>query len=377
MKFVNFYDISKYDFERRVFAPSLVTVIDYLTLVCNQCGENAEIISAAETRNESGFYPFRSEEIREGVTLTQASSRGYRNPLLRELGKIRNRLWLTWYLIRHCETNETVFFGDSPVLYEPLLLFRVWAKFRNISILYFATEIFQEVVQLPPLKQKMEWYLFEKAEKLLVSTELLNQKINPTRRPYAVLNGSYQVVPDYGEQFEDDLIHLVYAGVINSTKGSGQAVGIAEYLPGNYKIHILGYGKEEDVQQLKESIEQSNRQNACQVVYEGILSGVSYSRFLQKCHLGLCPQNLDEAYNDSSFPSKILSYLSNGLRVLSVDLRAIRTSQVGDLLYFSTSDQPKDLAEAVQAIDWSQPYDSRHYIQQMHQEFAEAFRKLM
>lgn len=377
MKFVSFHDSARYAEEKRVFSPATAAVVDYLANIAVQLGEKAEIVSAAETRHESGFYPFRSESIREGVTLTQASSRGHRNPLLRELGKIRNRLWLTWYLMKTCDANETVFFVDSPVLYEPLLLFRLWAKYRNIEILYFASEIFQEIIPMSPLKKKMEWYLFEKAEKLIVSTELLNQKINPTNRPYAILNGTYQVMPEYGEQFEDDFIHLVYAGVINSTKGSGQAVGLAAHLPERYKIHILGFGEDEDVQQLKESIEQSNRQNLCQVVYEGILSGDDYSRFLQKCHLGLCPQNLNEAYNDSSFPSKILSYLSNGLRVLSVDLPAIRTSQVGDLLYFSTSDQPKDLAEAVQAIDWSQPYDSRHYIQQMHQEFVEAFRKLM
>ncbi|HEM3702845.1 TPA: glycosyltransferase [Streptococcus suis] len=377
MKFVNFYDIPKYSHENRVFAPSLVTVIDYLTNVCNECGETAEIISAAETRLSSGKFPFRSEEIRPGVTLTQTATRGYKNVFFRELGKIKSRLWLTVYLIKHCQRGETVFFWDSPVLYEPLILFRIWARFKDIKILYFATEIFQEILPMSPLKKKMEWYLFEKAEKLLVSTEFLNKKINPTNRPYAILHGTYQVVEPFDESFEDDYIHLVYAGVINATKGSSQAVDMAKYLSGKYRIHILGYGKHEDVELLEQVISSSNAVSECQIIYEGTLAGEEYYRFLQKCQLGLCPQNLDEAYNDSSFPSKILSYLSNGLRVLSVDLPAIRQSQVGDILYFSSSDDAKDLADAVNQIDWSTSYNSRTYIQKMHKDFVEAFKELM
>ena len=86
---------------------------------------------------------------------------------------------------------------------------------------------------------------------------------------------------------------------------------------------------------------------------------------------------MNEKYNDSSFPSKILTYLANGLRVISVDLKAIRTSQVGKLLYYSKSDSPKDLADAVMGIDYSQQYDSRSFLAGLHKKFSEEFEQLI
>ena len=60
MKIVSFYDIPKYEDEHRVFAPSAVTVIDYLCGCCQEFHEPVEIISAAETRNLMPI-PFRKD----------------------------------------------------------------------------------------------------------------------------------------------------------------------------------------------------------------------------------------------------------------------------------------------------------------------------
>ena len=49
-------------------------------------------------------------------------------------------------------------------------------------------------------------------------------------------------------------------------------------------------------------------------------------KFIQKCQIGLCTQNIDAAFNTTSFPSKILSYMSNGLEVVGVNIAAIKNS---------------------------------------------------
>lgn len=377
MKIVSFYDISKYESEHRVFAPSIVSVIDYLCECCKEFNEPVEIVSAAETRNTKGKYLFRTEMIFDNVKLTQTKTVGYHSPILRTLDKVKSRLWLVKYLIKHTKKGETVFFGDSPVLYEPLLFFRILSKKKQVKVLYFATEIYQEVLHLNTLKRWMEWKLFRSAEKLLVSTEMLNKRINKDNRPYLVLNGVYKPVFDFDEKFEDRCKHIVYAGVINKKKGSGQAVKIANYLDCSYHIHILGFGIEEDVEELKRNIESSNSINGCKITYEGTLSGDSYNRFLQKCDVGLCSQNLNEKYNDSSFPSKIFTYLANGLRVVSVQLKAVKTSEIGKLLYYSKSDIPKDIADAIKGIDFESEYDSRLVLSELHKKFVKEFQKLI
>ena len=376
MKLVCFYDILKYQDEERVFAPSTATVIDYIADSLSRLNINVEIISPAETRKVSGRFPFRSEEVKPGVILTQAASNGYRNRLLRIITKTRSRLWLVKYLLKNTRPNEIVFFWDSPVLYEPLLIFRLLDR-KKVKILYFASEIFREVIPLNKLKQKMEWKLFNDADKFLVSTKMLNEKVNNNNRESIVLHGTYMLTPQYNDRFEDGLVHIVYAGIINATKGSGKAVKIAEYLPENYHINIIGYGKNEDLAILKEVIIESNSKNACKISFDGTLSGEEYNRYLQKCDIGICSQDLSAKYNESSFPSKILSYMANGLRVVSVDLKAVHTSEIGDVLYYTKSDSAEDFAEAIMKIDMDEVYDSRKIIKELDEKFVKELSEML
>jgi len=285
LKLISFYDVIKYKNEERVFSPATVAVIDYLSSSLKVLGEEVEIISAAETKKENAKFQLRSEYIEGGIKLTQCASKGYRNRMFRGLSKMKSRLWLVKYLLKNTQNGELVFVCHSPVLFEPLLLFKVLSR-KHIKVLYFASEIYQEVIPLNFLKRKMEWVLFEKADKLLVSTQLLNYKINLKNKPHLFLHGTYTPTKEYIEKFNDEYIHIVYAGIINSSKGSRTAVEISKYLPSNYWIHILGFGKNEDVENLKNEINNIDKKDKCRISYEGILSGEEYNRFLQKCEIG-------------------------------------------------------------------------------------------
>lgn len=380
MKIVTFYDTNEYQLENRVFSPATVTVIDYISQCCVENGEQVEIISPAETKNTYGIYPFRSKDIAPGITLTQGKNIGYNNNILRIYSKVMTRLWLVKYLLLNVRKGELVFFFDSPVLYEPLIIFRLLSKYKKIKILYFASEIFQQVIKMNVIKRRMEWFLFDKADKYIFSTKMLNSQINRENKPYIILNGVYKpALPMHliNKKETSNIISIVYAGIINSKKGSRQAIELAQYLDDNYHIHILGYGTDRDIAELKENIESLNILNKCKISYEGLLSGDDYNRFLQQCHIGLCTQNLGEKYNNTSFPSKILTYLANGMRVVSVDLEPVRTSEVGELLYYSISDKPEDIALTIKSIDFKAPYDSRIVLNKLHHKFLEDLKSLI
>lgn len=368
MKLICFYDIEKYKNEERVFSPSTVAVIDYIAYTLNRLEIPVEIISPAETRKYSGKFPKRSELIADGIKLTQGASSGYKSNILRSLTKIRSRLWLVKYLLKNTKNNEVILCWDSPVLYEPLLIFRKLNR-KNVKVLYFASEIFQEVLQLGRIKKKMEWKLFNDADMLLVSTKKLEKRINTTGKQTVVLHGTYRLTNEYNGKFDDGMVHVVYAGIINATKGSGKAVEIASYLPSNYHINIIGYGKKEDIDILKESIARSNSANLCKITYDGTLSGEEYNRYLQKCDIGICSQDSNATYNESSFPSKILSYLSNGLRVVSINLNVVHDSEIGEVLYYTESDLAKDFAKTIMNIDLSMTYNSRKVIEKLDKKF--------
>lgn len=370
MKLVCFYDIEKYKSEDRVFSPSTATVINYIADSLYKLGIPAEIISAAETRKTNGRFPKRSEPIREGVVLTQCASNGYKNKILRILSKCKSRLWLVYYLLKNTKKNEVVCFWDSPVLYEPLILFRMF-DMKDVKILYYASEFYQYVIPMGKLKCKIERKLFNDADMLLVSTKLLDEKINPSGKESIVLHGTYRPAPRFEDQFSDGLIHVVYAGVINSNKGSQKAVEIAAHLSSDYHINIIGYGKEDDIEELKRDIQRANVVNECKISYDGVLSGGGYYRYLQKCDIGLCSQDLSAKYNESAFPSKILSYLSNGLRVVSVNLKAVRESDIGSMVYYTASDSAEDFAKAILEMNMNKAYDSRAAIAALDTKFVE------
>lgn len=58
-------------------------------------------------------------------------------------------------------------------------------------------------------------------------------------------------------------------------------------------------------------------------------------------------QDPSAAFNSTSFPSKILVYLANGLKVVSIRIPAIEQSAVVDSLVFYDKQTPEKIAEAI------------------------------
>ena len=148
-------------------------------------------------------------------------------------------------------------------------------------------------------------------------------------------------------------------------------------MPENYHIHILGFGTNEQIENIKSIIEQNSDKKTAEVSYDGLLSGEEYIRFLQSCDIGLSTQNPDATFNGTSFPSKILSYMANGLRVVSIDIESVRESEVGDLITYYDEQLPENIAKAIESVDMSFPYDSRQRLMELNQKFQKEMGKLI
>jgi len=113
------------------------------------------------------------------------------------------------------------------------------------------------------------------------------------------------------------------------------------------------------------------------VTYEGVLSGDDYIRFLQRCDIGLSTQNPEAEFNDTSFPSKILSYLSNGLRVVTVKIPVVEMSAIGDLCTYYEKQDPKEIADAILYAGRERDVDCRKRIRDLSVEFENEILKLL
>lgn len=128
---------------------------------------------------------------------------------------------------------------------------------------------------------------------------------------------------------------------------------------------------------MQELVDKLAKTCECGVTYEGCLSGEEYIRFIQSCDIGFSTQNPDAAFNATSFPSKILSYMANGLRVVSIRIPAITTSAIGDYMYYYDEQTLEQIAEAVMEIDLSDGYDGRKIIEQLDKKFKRDMEELL
>lgn len=370
MKYIGFYDTEK---DRRSMCLAAVNKMNYICSALNVIGHSVEVIACGMIANED--IPETTEQIFESTTVRFfRTKKRSRNKLVRILQLIRQNFILFWYLLTQIKRNETVLTYHSLGLMRSVYIAK---KLKGFRLVLEVEEFYNDVYLKSELSKKMEERFIACAEGYIFPTELLNQKYNEKKKPYCVIHGTYGTELDRRVFFADDKIHVIYAGTFDPRKGSLEAVKVARYLPENYHIHILGFGSEKETENLKKTIVSVNQEALAMVTYDGLLSGEEYICFLQKCQIGLSPQDPDAVFNATSFPSKILSYMANGLRVVTVRIPAIEGSAVGNNLYYYDKQTPEELAKAITQVDLNDNYDSRKKIEELNQQFCSDLKALL
>ena len=371
MKILCYYATENEEGRSRCLAA--INKIDYIckSIVAND--QTAEIISGC-IASSKGHYKGKTKQLADGVTLKTFSCYKW--------GNIFQKLWTTvyaffaifFYLLFHAKKNEKILVYHSTGYIRAIK----WAKFfKGFKLILEVEEIYGDVSGSKKTIKK-ELSFFKKADAYIFPTELLNQKINVKNKPYVIIHGTYNVEKPIGVKHDDGRIHCVYAGTFDPRKGGVAAAAAAgAFLDENYHVHILGFGGDNDKKNLLQKIDKVNALSKCQVTYDGLLSGQEYIKFIQSCDIGLSTQNPDAAFNATSFPSKVLSYMANGLRVVSIKIEALETSAVSDLLYYYEKNTPEAIANAIKRIDMSVPYDSRERIEELDKKFTEDIKKLL
>lgn len=360
------YDTPEFDYENRTFFVSAKNKADYILLSLTKNGFDVEIISPTSTKNSRGWYKSRNTKISDSTKLNVGPTFGGKGKLVKIGQRLLTWIWLLVYFICNVKRDdEVILYHGTCVI--PILILK---KIKKFSLILEVEEIYQDLMEYSNYKKKLEYSLFSIADKYIFSNEILNERLNYNKKPYCVVYGTYQVEYDRKSKFVDNKIHLVYSGIINKEKGSGLSVEIAQYLPENYHVHIIGYGSLDDVAFLKESISVIKKKSICEITYGGLLLGEDYISFLQKCDFGLCTQISDKKYNNASFPSKISSYLANGLRVISAKAQVIEKSRFGNILFFYEEPNPQSIAQLILNIDLSEKYDSKTLLKELDSSFA-------
>ena len=235
-------------------------------------------------------------------------------------------------------------------------------KVKKWKLAYEVEEIYLAVANHPASEINKEISQVTQADSYILSTVSLKDMLFLKETDvYAVCNGVY--MPLYpGKKVENEKTHIVYAGSLNPAKGAWLAIEAMKYLPASFVLHVSGAGSEKDLATIHKLIAESNGNN--NIIFEGCLSESDHLALLQKCDIGLCPANPRAA-----FPSKILEYMRNSLKVVSVKKSEIEQAQCAKYLFFFEDGNMEDYCKQVMKAAQTSDQDASQCMSQMHNQF--------
>lgn len=363
----------------RKTAPAADTKMSYIIESLKNIGYEVEVISFCEENSRNRIIKKYDEydinEKSHKVHFFKTYTSKYR--IIRVIGR-----WFTWlsqkkYIQKNCLNEEC-----KIIIYHSLGLLKL-LKFlngKNKKYILEMEEIYADVINNNKIRQK-EIKLAKMASGYIFPTNLLDKEINTEKKPSVIIHGTYKVEKMINKKIfdeEEKKIHCVYAGTFDPRKGGGTAaVAATEYLPSNYHIHILGFGSNEEVEKIKKIIKETEKKSKAKVTYDGLLKGEEYINFIQNCQIGLSTQNPDAQFNATSFPSKILSYMANGLRVVSIRIRVVEKSDIGNFIYYYDEQTPQNIANAIKNVNFDDNYDSRKLILKLDEQFLKDIKSIL
>lgn len=372
IKYIGFYD-NDGDKAKRVCSVAAMDKMNYIASAISKSGHTVNIVSPSWMRTEANVKYEKAKEVTINDTLTACYGPTFlsKNKIQTFFQICLSLSWLLFYLLTKTQRGEKVIIYHVPWLYLPV---RIAKFFRRLEIILEVEEIYGDVTYVNSTFNNWEKKLLAIADYFLYSTDLLKGKLDNSKNGI-VIYGAYDVKEKLAEPVADNKIHLVYAGIIdNEKRGAFNALEASRLLNENYMLHIIGFG---EVKVLCESIEEINKTNKCKVVYDGLMHGDDYIKYCQSCHVGLSTQNIDGAFLESSFPSKILSYLAMGLPVVSGRINCVELSSIKELVAFYDDGTPQSIAEAIMSIDICKLKDSRKKIRELDERFVKDIGNLL
>lgn len=357
----------------RNVTPSAITKGKYVASALASCSSEVEIVSLAYPTKDSQDEVYY--QVSENVICHLFKGKYSNNRIIRYLNHKLYDKKIRKYLKQNVKKDDIV------VVYHSLANMKL-VKYikKNITdkIVYEVEEIYGDVINDEKTKTK-ELKAFKNASSYIFSNDYLNSIINTKQLPYVTCYGTYEIPTLYKEAFNDNLIHCLYAGTLDRQKqGAAIAINTARYLPNNYIIHILGFGTSQDLSYTKNLIDEINKQyGVTKVIYEGVKLNEEYLKFIQKCQTGLSTQNMDASFNDTSFPSKILSYMSNGLEVVSANIGVVKNSKIGQYIHFYEVQDEKEIANVILNINLNAKSNNVDVVKELDKEFKEDLKAML
>lgn len=341
IKYIGFYDLQDSKVKRNI-SLAATNKMDYICDSLNSLGYNVHIVSPSySTEKNTKFNKKEEKVISKNKLLTVFASFGSKNKFYLLLNILISNISLFFWLFKNIKKNETIIVYHSIWLSLPIRVVKLFKQFNYILEL---EEIYSDISHKNILQRNFESSLIHNAFSYVLVSEELKKKIGKNKISI-IIYGGYKQQQYLATPIDDGKIHLVYSGTIDSeTLSAYNAVEATRHLNENYVLHILGNG---EIDKLNNLIKVVQKDTDCKIIYDGVKINEEYIIYMQRCHIGLNTRTMTGKFLSTSFPSKIPSYISLGINVVSSDIKSVRDSPFGDLISYYSDDTPFAIAEAI------------------------------
>ena len=346
--------------------------IDYICDVINRIGEDVTILS--NTKSTIRKYLKRTEfEETKSKKIIMFSSLPSVNGIIHALDVLYGYVQLFIYLIRRVKKDDVV------LVYHSLgyrNIFKYIRKLKKFKYVLEVEELFKYINAANSFKKK-ESIIFKYPDAFLFSNSILEKEINKESKPAVVVNGIYKNEQQITKKENNDKQIIVYAGSLEKQKGVDyiikELIIKAEYLDKKYEMRIIGFGSKNDIKRVNNLIEMISKKTKCRIIYDGVYKGKEYLNYIQKCDIGICIQNPNDIFNKYEFPSKVFSYMSNGLSVVINRLEQIENSDISNYVTFVDGTDAKKIALSIKTA-LKNSYDTKKILEVLDEKFKNELR---
>lgn len=346
----------------------------YIIKKIKEAGYDLTVISSYIS-DKNGYCPFKKVVVDKKQT-------DYYLPTLRLQGAFSKLtgafrlLSMIVYLFLIVKRNSTIIVYHFPD-FSPIFI--MLKKIKKLKVILEVEEIFyRNNKSTDAMKTKVrEERMFHYADGYIVVNDLIYKKYLDNTKKHIVVYGSYDLKDVEYPRCKDGKIHVLFSGSIDKVRGAFLAVSVAKYLPQNYCLHMTGSGTQENVKALVSQIVCSNsKENHCQIIYHGQLSDDELNKLACSCAIGLNLQDVENPFEEVSFPSKITFYLLHGLNVISTRMSSVMASRLKNCVEFAESN-PEDVAKTIKNLQLRTGEENRSCVLQMNQELKEELQWLI
>lgn len=165
----------------------------------------------------------------------------------------------------------------------------------------------------------------------------------PDRTPTELVPGFVVKSNSQRKNPDPDCVRLLYSGSLDSARGIDLLLAALPLLPSTgWRLDITGAGPmEKEVSNVARDSRWKDR-----VRFHGVLSTAAMIQLVERSDVGLNCQKLSDPISEVTFPSKVFSYLSAGLLIISS--RASHVDKIcGNACLYYGGDDPQTLASAI------------------------------